>query len=266
MDFAALKEGLVADGYSDDTAYARIAHDVVLKAVRDSGFRDWLTIKGGVVMSLLTGSARRATMDMDIDFLKYPLTNDAVRRFVSRLNSVAPCRIRIAGRIETLRQQEYKGKRVRLSLTDESGLLIETKIDIGVHARIDVAQAELSFRVVTGDEDVVLLANTKELIFAEKLKSLLRFGSASTRFKDVFDMYYLSRGVGREAAKRLIRAYILDDQGMREKSMTDILARLSRIFGNRQFMRSISKPVNAWLDISAEKATSSIIAFLASLH
>ena len=142
MNFDALKDRLVADGYSDDTAYAKIAHDIVLKAVQDSGFHDNLTVKGGVVMSSLTAMARRATMDLDFDFLRYSLTNDAIRKFVSRLNRVAPCKMRIVGKIETLRQQEYKGKRIHLSLTDENRLSIETKIDIGVHTRTDVETCE----------------------------------------------------------------------------------------------------------------------------
>ena len=52
-------------------------------------------------MSSMADIARRATMDMDVDFLCYPLTNDAIRKFVSGLNNVAPCRIRISGKIET---------------------------------------------------------------------------------------------------------------------------------------------------------------------
>ena len=59
MDFAVFKDRLVAAGYSDDTAYAKIAHDIVLKAVQDSGFHDNLTVKGGVVMSAITGRLRR---------------------------------------------------------------------------------------------------------------------------------------------------------------------------------------------------------------
>ena len=82
MDFSVFKDKLVAEGYSEDTAFAKIAHDVVIKAVRDSGFHDNLTVKGGVVMSSLTNVARRATMDMDLDFLRYPLTNEGIRKFV----------------------------------------------------------------------------------------------------------------------------------------------------------------------------------------
>ena len=121
MDFSTFKDSLVAAGYSDDTAYAKIAHDIVLKAILDSGFHDKLTVKGGVVMSSLTDIARRATMDMDLDFLRYPLSNDGIRKFVSGLNRIAPCRIRISGRIETLHQQDYKGKRIHLMLVDETG-------------------------------------------------------------------------------------------------------------------------------------------------
>ena len=266
MDFSVFRGKLVAGGYSDDTADAKIAHDIVLKAVRDSGFHDNLTVKGGVVMSSLTDIARRATMDMDLDFLRYPLANDAIRKFVSGLNRVAPCRIRISGKIETLRQQEYKGKRIHLTLIDEVGVTIETKIDIGVHTRPEVEQYDRSFKIVVDDSEVSLLVNPNEQIFVEKLKSLLRFGSASTRFKDIFDMYYLSRRTRRDVIGKLLKDYIFDDNGMRENSTSDIVARLVRIFRNKTFMRSLSKPTNAWLDVPAEAATSAIIAFISSME
>lgn len=266
MDFSVFRDRLVAGGYSDDTAYAKIAHDIVLKAVHDSGFHDNLTVKGGVVMSSLTDLARRATMDMDLDFLRYPLANDAILRFASGLNRAAPCRIRVSGKIETLRQQEYKGKRIHLVLTDEVGLSIETKIDIGVHARTDVEQTDRAFKVVTDDNEFSLLVNPNEQIFVEKLKSLLRFGSASTRFKDIFDMYYLSGSVKPDAVRKLLRAYIFDDAGMRENTISDIVARLGRVFGNKTFMRALSRPANAWLDVPADKATAIIVAFISSLE
>ena len=90
MDFSAIRSILQAKGYSEETADAKIAHDIILKAIADSGFHDNLTVKGGVVMSGITGLVRRSTMDMDVDFFHYPLTNEAIRRFVSRLNRVAP--------------------------------------------------------------------------------------------------------------------------------------------------------------------------------
>jgi predicted nucleotidyltransferase component of viral defense system len=265
MDFQELKNKLAAIGYSEDTAYAKIAHDIVLKAVRDSGFHDNLTVKGGVVMSSLTDVVRRATMDMDLDFLRYPLTNEAIRKFVSKLNRVAPCRLRMVGKIETLHQQEYKGKRVHLSLTDEMDFSVQTKVDIGVHTRADVVQSDLSFRVVTDNEAVELLANPPEQIFVEKLKSLLRFGSASTRFKDIYDMCYLSGMLNRDVLNTYLRLYIFDDVLMRENVLSDIEKRLRRVFGDKSFMRALSYPTNAWLDVPTDKATSELLSFLSSL-
>lgn len=262
MDFSLFKDRLVAEGYSEDTAFAKIAHDIVIKAVRDSGFHDNLTVKGGVVMSSLTNVARRATMDMDLDFLHYPLTNEGIRKFVVNLNRVAPCRIQIVGNIETLKQQEYKGKRVRLMLTDETGLSIETKIDVGVHSKVDVEQADLLFKVVTDNATVALLANSPEQIFVEKLKTLLRFGSASTRFKDIYDMYYLSKSVRREVVQMFLRSYIYEDVKMQENAISDVEGRLRRIFSNKTFMRDLSKPANAWLEESAEHVADQLISFL----
>ncbi len=43
-----------------------------------------------------------------------------------------------------------------------------------------------------------MLINSDEQILAEKLRSLLKFGPFSTRYKDVYDMYYLKDFVNRE--------------------------------------------------------------------
>jgi predicted nucleotidyltransferase component of viral defense system len=265
MDFSVFKDKLVAEGYSEDTAYAKIAHDIVIKAVRDSGFHDNLTVKGGVVMSSLTNVARRATMDMDLDFLRYPLTNEGIRKFVVNLNRVAPCRMQMAGKIETLKQQEYKGKRVRLALTDETGFSIETKIDVGVHTRADVEQSDWLFKVVTDDDAVALLANSREQIFVEKLKSLLRFGSASTRFKDIYDMYYLSKSLRLDVVQMFLKSYVYEDAKMQENAISDVEGRLRRIFANKTFMRNLSKPANAWLNETADRVADQLILFVSTM-
>lgn len=266
MDFGELHDRLVAHGYSDDTAYAKIAHDIVLKAIRDSGFHDNLTVKGGVVMSGITNVARRATMDMDLDFLQYPLSNAAIRKFVAGLNRAARCKIRVHGAIINLRQQEYKGKRVYLQIEDAGGIQIYTKLDIGVHTRVEVVQSDFPFKVVTDDSTVMLLVNSKEQIFIEKLKSLLRFGTASTRYKDIFDLCYLSDRVRSRVIYDFLKMYVLDDGAMRESSVTDVVKRLERIFSSKRFMRGLANPSNAWLETSPEEAASRIVAFVESLQ
>jgi len=265
MDFNQARAKLMAKGYTTDTANAKIAHDVVLDAIKDAGFHDNLTVKGGVVMSGLTNVVRRATMDMDVDFLHYSLSDTAIRRFVAKMNSVSACKIAISRPIRTLKQQEYKGKRVYLSVEDEKGSSIETKVDLGVHTRVEVEQSEFGFKVVTRDGTVQLLVNNKEQIFVEKLKSLLRFGSASTRFKDVFDMYYLSGRIRKKVLRAYLKLYIYDDPKTRENDRAGVVGRLRRIFANRRYMKQLSDPVYAWIDESPNDVTARLVDFLSGI-
>lgn len=265
MVFNQLRVKLMAKGYTTDTANAKIAHDVVLDAVEKAGFHDNLTVKGGVVMSGLTSAVRRATMDMDVDFLHYSLSDTAIRRFVSRLNRFSNCKIAISRPIKVLKQQEYKGKRVYVTIEDAKGSSIETKIDIGVHTQAEVEQSEFGFKVVTRNGTVKLLVNNKEQIFVEKLKSLLRFGSASTRFKDVFDMYYLSRRIRKTILRTYMKLYIYDDTEMNENDISGIVRRLQRVFANRRYMKQLSDPVYAWIDENPSDITARLIDFLSSI-
>lgn len=57
------------DGYSQINAEAKVCQDIVLKAIAQSSLSRNVTIKGGVVMRSITGDIRRATQDMDLDFI-----------------------------------------------------------------------------------------------------------------------------------------------------------------------------------------------------
>lgn len=265
MDFKAIEATLKEAGYPPRKAEAKIAHDIVLKAIEDAGFHDKVTIKGGVVMSGITDAVRRATLDMDVDFLGYSLGDTSIRRFVQRLNRAAECEIRLDGEVQELRQREYRGKRIKLILTDDKGRSIKTKVDIGVHGNKSIEQVDFRFKVTSDDNGVVLLVNPKEQIFTEKLKSLLRLGLVSTRYKDVYDMFYPSSRVDARVLGEYIRMYIFDDGEMLENDMRDIGGRLGRIFSSNTFLRRMANPDYAWLDVAPDKVASDIVTFISSL-
>lgn len=66
------------DGYNDENAEAKVCQDVIIKALSQSSLSRNATIKGGVVMRSISGDARRATQDMDIDFIRYSLDNESI--------------------------------------------------------------------------------------------------------------------------------------------------------------------------------------------
>ncbi len=263
-------EKLAADvrneGYSAINAEAKVCQDIVLKAIAESDFSRNVTIKGGVVMRNITGNVRRATQDMDLDFIRYSLEDESIRKFVQRLNCLEGITIEITGEIEELSQQEYNGKRVYIIISDDTGHSFTSKIDLGVHKNIQIGQDEYCFDVCLDDVGASLLINSKEQIFVEKLRSLLRFGPLSTRYKDVFDMCYLSEYVDKTRLMQCIHTYILNDPGMKEDSIEKIRQRISRTFSNRLYKEHMKRAGRAnWLGVQPDAAFDKIQGFLKSM-
>lgn len=250
------------EGYKDENAEAKICQDIILMALSKSPLCRNATIKGGVVMRSLSRSARRATQDMDIDFIRYSISDDSVMHFIEKLNCVDGIHIQQVGHIEELKQQDYHGKRIYIKIMDDNGNEIESKIDLGVHKNLTIKQEEYCFDISSFDEGANLLINSKEQMFTEKLKSLLKFGRYSTRYKDIFDMCYLSEMVERKKLAECFREYIYDDPKMRENSIQDITARLKRIFNDQSYIRLLNSSRKNWLEIETEDVLIEILDFI----
>lgn len=254
------------EGYSQANAEARVCQDIVLKAIDKSSFATHITVKGGVVMRSITSDIRRATQDMDLDFIRYSLHDDSIRDFISRLNCLDRISIRITGEIEELSQQEYHGKRVFITITDETGYSLRSKIDLGVHKQVQIEQDKYCFDVCMDDEGASLLINSMEQIFTEKLRSILRFGPLSTRYKDVFDMCYLSDHIDRYRLEQCMKTYIFSDPGMKENDMDAIRARVHRTFSDGIYRQRLEHSRSSnWMGITADEAFERITAFLKTL-
>lgn len=91
------------------------------------------------------------------------------------------------GKIDALKHQDYHGKRIYIHIEDNDGDFVESKIDIGVHKDLSIDQEEYCFDICLDDNGANLLMDSKEQMFTEKWRSLLKFGTFSRRYKDIFD-------------------------------------------------------------------------------
>ena len=253
---------LLSAGYSEVNVEEKLAQDVVLKAISECGMRANIAIKGGVVMAELTNDIRRTTMDLDVDFLHYPLSDESIEELVGRMNCIDGVTITRVGDIQDLRHQDYRGKRIFLSLIDGEGYSLQYKLDIGVHTVAAAEQLDMNFDLHHIDAGTAnLLANGPEQVFVEKLKSILRLGALSSRGKDVYDLVYLTKIVDRKALLSLIGAYIFEDSKMRERSIVDIIHRLRRTFADRGFIGTLANRKMNWLQIDPKIATDELLSF-----
>ena len=242
------------EGYVGPNARAKVCQDIVLKAISESPFNRKVTIKGGVVMRSVSKDARRATQDIDMDFIRYSLSDKAIDNFLGKLNCLDGITIERTGTITELKQQDYHGKRVLITIRDDEGRTIRSKIDIGVHKHLEIEQPEYCFEIGADDEGLSLLINSYEQMFTEKLKSILKFGEFSTRYKDVFDMYYLTDYLDNDKLKDCINILVIDDPGMREESFEDVVIRFSRGTSNEEYLRNLRNSDKNWLGIDPSEA------------
>ena len=238
MDIYELVNKYVEAGYSEEDAIPKVAQDIVLLKIGNSKYSKNITVKGGVVMHNISKDMRRATRDMDIDFIKYSLEDKSIRNFIKELNNTDDgIKIKITGKIEPLHHQDYDGKRVYITLTDKNHYSISSKLDIGVHKYFDMKQDEYYFDFNIIDESVSLLINSKEQIIIEKLKSLLKY----------------------------IDILIFQDENMRENSLEDVNRRLTNILNNSRFQSRINTANNNWLEIPIKDVIDSVLGYFGGL-
>ena len=266
IDFNEAIRGLLSKGYGEENVEEKLAQDILLKALSDCGLKEHVTIKGGVVMANLTNDIRRTTMDLDVDLVRYSIEDGSIRSLVERMNCIEGVTISLVGEIIELKQQEYHGKRVFLSLQDGQGNTVDGKIDMGVHTVAAATQDERSFEVDSiSQEEAILFANSPEQVFVEKLKSLLRLGPISNRAKDVDDMLYLSGVVDRMKLHSLIKTYIFDDTRMMEKDMRGVVRRVRKTFSDPKYFARLKHRRANWLQVDPSESTRRLLAFLESL-
>ena len=211
-------------------------------------------------MSALTKDVRRATLDMDIDFIHHPISEAGVKRFVNRLTRSMPeLFMAIRGRVIDLKHEDYRGKRIYLAVKDESiPRWIRTKMDIGVHTHEAIQQVDVRFDVPDDEGFVDLQTNSVEQMFSEKLLSLLRHGVVSNRPKDVFDLYYLSERVSVRKLKPCVRELIYENKRCRANNKDGMVRMLGIVFGSRPFLRRLNNAKANWLQMSPDDAIAGI--------
>lgn len=266
MDLRKMMDIYYEEGLTRDLAAARVCQDIVLKAIAEGPLSRNVTIKGGVVMRSLTDNIRRATTDIDLDFIHYPLEDDAIRSFVEKLNCIDGLEIAIVGDIKELKHQDYHGRSIGVVISDEYDNTVRSKIDIGVHKHTEISQEEYCFDVCLDDEGVSLLKNSMEQAFVEKLRSLLIFGPNSRRYKDVYDMYYLKDQVDTNTMIEIIDNLVFSDEMIREDTIEDIVRRVENTFGNDQYVSRLSNSRQRWLDDDIDMITEGILEYLRNLN
>lgn len=269
MNLTELVNNYLSLGYELGDAQSKVCQDLILYKIGKSKYVHNITIKGGVVMHNISKNKRRATRDLDLDFIKYSLADEMVINFINELNkNDKETIIKINGNIEKLHHQLYDGKRVNIYITDNYNNFLETKLDIGIHKYFELEQEEYIFDLDILNGSVALLINSPEQIVCEKLKSLLKFGIRSTRYKDVFDFYYLINNdiLNKDKLIKYIDLLIIKDKNLSQNNINDVTLRLKAILNNKRFISRLDNARSNWINIPINSVIDNVILYFSSLE
>lgn len=237
------------NGYTRDYAISKVCQDIIINRIYNSEYSDKITIKGGVVMFHLTKNVRRATIDMDLDLINMSIATESIVNIFTRLGSINRIDNFKLGidkeKIETLSHQDYHGKRLNVIISDNFGNKYCIKLDVGVHKNTEILQDTLILDTKIIEGKVCFLANPKEQIFVEKLLPVLKFGVLSTRYRDVFDIYWLI--VEGNLNKTLILEYmklLIFDTDIEVNNVKDVLVIINLVLTNNIFIQNLSNNNN----------------------
>lgn len=86
LNIEQIRQEYIKSGYTRANSIARVCQDIILNEIAKSPYFKNVTIKGGVVMHSISNDKRRATRDIDLDFIRYSLEDDSIKKFIDKLN------------------------------------------------------------------------------------------------------------------------------------------------------------------------------------
>lgn len=230
MDLQEMIQKYIKSGYSGEFASSKVSQDLILTAIANSKYNQNITIKGGVVMHNLSNDKRRATRDLDLDFIKYSLDDKSIKNFINELNkSINYINFEIIDEIVPLHHQDYKGKRVFLKIKDNYKNEIGTKLDIGVHKLFQLEQEQY-----------------------------------------MFDFYYLidNELLNKEKLEKCFKILIYDDKSINVNNVKDLISQFEKITSSRSrlYKINLNNPKYNWLDKNIDGVIDKIKDYLVNME
>jgi predicted nucleotidyltransferase component of viral defense system len=193
-----LNQSRLGGGQDFQRLLVRYAIERLLYRLSQSASRSKFVLKGANLFAIWAKTPFRSTGDLD--FLGVgPSEVEAARKTFADI-----CKTKVADdglvfdpasiRVETTREEEeYQGLRVRLTAALGTAV-IAVQVDIGFGDTVHPEPLELVYPPILDDMPAAKIrAYPPETVIAEKFEAMIRFGELTSRLKDHYDLWVISR-------------------------------------------------------------------------
>lgn len=172
----------------------RYAMERFLERVAESGYRQNLALKGGMLVTSMLDIGQRMTRDTDVTMLNKALNTESAVEMAREIASIPledGMTFDIEEAYEIMEDSEYGG--VRIEMTARMGRTsIPMKLDISTGDALTPSAVSYTYRLMLEKRDINILAYNVETVLAEKIETMLVRSALNTRMRGFYDMWALS--------------------------------------------------------------------------
>ena len=165
----------------------------LLYRISKSKYKHNFILKGGLLLSAISGDEHRTTKDMDTMIKGLPLDTKELENIINEIINI-DCEDDISFRIKNTKEirliDKYGGLKVSLIGVKEH-LQVPLSIDITVGDPITPKELEFKYKCMFDNSYINIMAFNKETIIAEKFETFITDNIMNTRAKDFYDLYIL---------------------------------------------------------------------------
>jgi predicted nucleotidyltransferase component of viral defense system len=174
--------------------------DAVLKRIASSNYKDIFILKGGYLLSIRLGILTRTTNDLDFSIGNEEIDIDDIQNIILDILAV---NINDSITFEIKEIVPIKdGNGVRFNILAKlENIRQSIHIDIATNDPITPAVIINKYETIISNEVITLHTYPYETILAEKLQTVVSLGTASSRAKDLYDLYVLANMFGKSLNK-----------------------------------------------------------------
>jgi Uncharacterized conserved protein len=241
----------------------------LLERISLSEYRNNFILKGGFLIAAIVGLDTRATMDLDTTIKGFPLTHESIREIFEKV-----CAIKVEDditftvlRTTDIREvDDYPGLRVSIS-ADYLPLKVPLTVDVTTGDKITPREIEYSFRLLFDERTISILAYNLETIFAEKLETIISRNIASTRPRDLYDIYILHSLRGEECDVATLKLAL--EETVKKRGSFEVMPQYKKVMADiqnspemRRFWTGYQNEFEYAKDISFEATCHAVIEML----
>jgi len=180
------------NGVSTNLVINHYFFDAILKRLSKSKYKKTFILKGGYLLAIQFGIATRTTSDLDILVNEIEFKKDQISETIEEILGVEIDDL-IEFKINAIEDiKDGYGVRYRI-LCKLENIRQYVNIDICYGDPVTPKVLKKSYTSIVDNERINLNVYPFETILAEKLQTVISLGIASSRSKDLFDLYIIKK-------------------------------------------------------------------------